>query len=105
MNNEQQTGIDLDKELKAQSLTVHDIQIWANAVIEREEVAGELEFRIACAVVDSHSGVEADDNSPSYCGYNFCPNCGERLASGPEQLHQYDGYTYCNVCDPEGTNG
>lgn len=38
---------------------------------------------------------------PSYLGYNFCPHCGNRLASGPEQLHQYEGFTYCNVCDPD----
>jgi hypothetical protein len=41
-----------------------------------------------------------EPGEPSYAGFNFCPNCANRLA-GKEGLHEHDGYTYCNACDPQ----
>lgn len=42
--------------------------------------------------------VERSESEPAYFGVNFCPNCGQRA---PENLHEYDGYTYCGSCDPD----
>jgi uncharacterized Zn finger protein (UPF0148 family) len=44
--------------------------------------------------------VDAEPLSPDD---NFCPNCYRGSVIAPAQLHKHDGITYCNACDPEGS--